>query len=91
MRNGDFSLSFKIKNGVDPFPPIQPGSCRSGIHFVLVHRAIGFTNGFEQKPERTGNVEIVIQRVFKLCGWALGVGRWELIEPPGEGDKPTTI
>src|SRR5262249_24324777 len=45
--NGDVSLSFKIKNGVDSFPPFQPRSCRTGVHPRLIHGAIGFTNGFE--------------------------------------------
>ena len=58
-------LSFKIKNGVDSFPPVEPCKCRSRVHFVLIHRAIGFANGFEQVAERSRNVEIVIQSFFK--------------------------
>src|SRR6516165_4017691 len=71
--NGDLSLSFKIQNSVNPFPPFQPCACRCRVHFVLIHCTVRFTNRFEQKPERSRNVKIVIQRVFKLCGWALGV------------------
>ena len=47
MGNDDVSLSFKFQNGVDSFPPVQPVACRNRVHFVLIHRAIGFTNGFE--------------------------------------------
>ncbi len=47
MRNGYVGISFKIQNGIDPFPPVQPCTCRSRVDFVLIHRAIGFTNGFE--------------------------------------------
>src|SRR5215471_11104349 len=76
--NGDVGLSFKIKNSVDPFPPFQPCACRIRVHFVLIHRAIGFANRFEEKSQRSRNVEIVIQRVFQSSSWALGVGRWAL-------------
>ena len=56
VRNGDVSLSFEIQNGVDSFPPVQPCACRSRVHFVLIHRAIGFANRFKQKAERSRNV-----------------------------------
>ena len=45
---------------------MQPGLRRSRAQFVCVHRAIRFANGFEQNPERAGNIEIVIERGLKI-------------------------
>ncbi len=73
--NRDLRLRFEIEDSVDPFPPIEPSVRGRGVEFVFVHCAVRFANRFEQESERRGNVQIIIERFFKLLRWTLGVGR----------------
>ena len=61
-RNDDFSFRLKIENGLDPFPPVEPCTCRSRIHFILIHCAIVSRMIVNRIPTRQ-DVEIVIERV----------------------------
>ena len=65
-RNHDFGLRFKLENSADPIPPIQPQSRRLRVELIFVHRAVRFANGFKQKSQRRGDIQIVIESILKL-------------------------
>ena len=48
-------------------PPIQPGFALRRSQIAAIQRAVRFANRFEQKSERGGDVQIVIERFLELC------------------------
>ena len=49
---------------------MEPGIRGRGAQLILIESAICLPNRFEHKPERCGNIEIVIERFFKLIAWS---------------------
>src|SRR5262245_14953127 len=77
-RSSQYKVARKPKHSVLTSPPIQPCTGSGGVHLILIHCAIRLSNRLEQESQRRGNIQIVVQCLFKSSRWALGVGRWAL-------------